>query len=184
LLRAHKEILYFASPFFEAILSGDWAETAGRPMSMSSVITISQPPAIPGELMGTIPDMTVTSVPEVEEDVDTVSLNEEDRAKAIAGSLSKLEKSAIVGSPPTDSTLPASDESASSGSISSSNTSPVRERKPSLEVPKAGPSGRQKKKQRQGAAAVIILKEERVSLSHHLRTLSNQMRRHKRFKTS
>ncbi|THH15663.1 hypothetical protein EW146_g4856 [Bondarzewia mesenterica] len=44
---AHKEVLYFASPFFQAALSGDWAET-GRPASMSSVITISQPPVIPG----------------------------------------------------------------------------------------------------------------------------------------
>ncbi|KIY74284.1 hypothetical protein CYLTODRAFT_439214 [Cylindrobasidium torrendii FP15055 ss-10] len=43
---AHKEVLYFASPFFEAALSGDWAETggsgSGRPASMSSIITISQ----------------------------------------------------------------------------------------------------------------------------------------------
>ncbi|TFY79431.1 hypothetical protein EWM64_g4579 [Hericium alpestre] len=45
---AHKEILYFASPFFQAALSGDWAET-GRPASMSSVITIAQPPVIPGD---------------------------------------------------------------------------------------------------------------------------------------
>ncbi|KAI0044211.1 hypothetical protein FA95DRAFT_1497417 [Auriscalpium vulgare] len=44
---AHKEVLYFASPFFQAALSGDWAET-GRPTSMSSVITISQPPSVPG----------------------------------------------------------------------------------------------------------------------------------------
>ncbi|KAF8993696.1 hypothetical protein BDQ17DRAFT_1431548 [Cyathus striatus] len=45
---AHKEVLYFASPFFEAALSGHWSET-GRPLSMSSVITISQPPSVPGE---------------------------------------------------------------------------------------------------------------------------------------
>jgi len=47
--RAHKEVLIFASPFFEAALSGSWAET-GRPQSMSSVITISQPPSVPGEM--------------------------------------------------------------------------------------------------------------------------------------
>lgn len=42
---AHKEVLYFASSFFQAALSGEWAETSGggRPQSMSSVITISQP---------------------------------------------------------------------------------------------------------------------------------------------
>lgn len=45
--RAHKEVLFFASPFFEAALSGGWLET-GRPPSMSSVITISQPPSVPG----------------------------------------------------------------------------------------------------------------------------------------
>ncbi|KAF8264599.1 hypothetical protein EI94DRAFT_1738102 [Lactarius quietus] len=45
---AHKEVLWFASPFFQAALSGNWAET-GRPLSMSSVITISQPPIVPGD---------------------------------------------------------------------------------------------------------------------------------------
>ncbi|KAF8530417.1 hypothetical protein BU17DRAFT_72940 [Hysterangium stoloniferum] len=54
---AHKDILLFASPFFEAALSGNWSETgrspstadseSHRPLSMSSVITISQPPTIP-----------------------------------------------------------------------------------------------------------------------------------------
>ncbi|KAG6864794.1 hypothetical protein C0991_007124 [Blastosporella zonata] len=47
---AHKEILFFASPFFEAALSGNWLETGhGRPSSMSSIITISQPPTVPSE---------------------------------------------------------------------------------------------------------------------------------------
>jgi hypothetical protein len=41
-------VLFFASPFFEAALSGNWAET-GRPLSMSSIITISQPPSNPGD---------------------------------------------------------------------------------------------------------------------------------------
>ncbi|KAG8884139.1 hypothetical protein FRB97_005122 [Tulasnella sp. 331] len=40
------EVLVFASPFFEAALSGSWAET-GRPASIASVITISQPPSVP-----------------------------------------------------------------------------------------------------------------------------------------
>ncbi|KAG8979858.1 hypothetical protein FRB90_007864, partial [Tulasnella sp. 427] len=43
---AHKEVLVFASPFFEAVLRGCWAES-GRPASLSSVITISQPPVVP-----------------------------------------------------------------------------------------------------------------------------------------
>ncbi|KAI9510929.1 hypothetical protein F5148DRAFT_1175325 [Russula earlei] len=49
---AHKEVLWFASPFFQAALSGNWAET-GRPLSMSSVITISQPPTVPGDKIHT-----------------------------------------------------------------------------------------------------------------------------------
>lgn len=41
---AHKEVLYFASPFFQAALSGNWSETTGRP---SSMITIPQSPGEP-----------------------------------------------------------------------------------------------------------------------------------------
>ncbi|KIM31137.1 hypothetical protein M408DRAFT_319925 [Serendipita vermifera MAFF 305830] len=41
---AHKEILVFASPFFDAALSGSWSETNARPVSMSSIITIQQTP--------------------------------------------------------------------------------------------------------------------------------------------
>jgi hypothetical protein len=64
--RAHKEILVFASPFFDAALSGryvavqrsghdlehdsSWSETNDRPVSMSSIITIQQPPSVHGEL--------------------------------------------------------------------------------------------------------------------------------------
>ena len=48
LFRAHKEVLSFASPFSQAGLNGNWTET-GRPLSMSSVITISQPPIVPGD---------------------------------------------------------------------------------------------------------------------------------------
>ncbi|KAB5590765.1 hypothetical protein CTheo_5792 [Ceratobasidium theobromae] len=47
--RAHKDILMFASPFFEAVLSGNWAETCAHRnrTSCSSIITISQPPLQP-----------------------------------------------------------------------------------------------------------------------------------------
>ena len=60
--RAHREILVFASPFFEAALSGNWSETAAAPQddnvdaesvvhhdtrrqSVASIITIAQMPA-------------------------------------------------------------------------------------------------------------------------------------------
>jgi hypothetical protein len=68
--RAHKEVLFFASPFFEAALSGSWAET-GRPPSMSSVITISQPPSIPGDKgINDMPEMTFAPVEPEPEDVE------------------------------------------------------------------------------------------------------------------
>ncbi|KAF9807581.1 hypothetical protein IEO21_08141 [Rhodonia placenta] len=70
---AHKEVLYFASSFFKAALSGDWAET-GRPRSMSSVITISQPPSVPGSRskIEDSPELTFAPVdPDTEpEDID------------------------------------------------------------------------------------------------------------------
>jgi len=68
--RAHKEVLFFASPFFEAALSGGWAET-GRPPSMSSVITISQPPSNPGDKdKQETPAITFTPMDPESEDVD------------------------------------------------------------------------------------------------------------------
>ena len=45
-VRAHKEILFFASPFFEAALSGNWSETARPP----SVVTVSHTPSDPIEV--------------------------------------------------------------------------------------------------------------------------------------
>jgi hypothetical protein len=68
--RAHKEVLFFASPFFEAALSGGWAET-GRPPSMSSVITISQPPSNPGDKdKQESPAITFTPMDPESEDID------------------------------------------------------------------------------------------------------------------
>jgi hypothetical protein len=68
--RAHKEVLFFASPFFEAALSGGWAET-GRPPSMSSVITISQPPSNPGDKdKQETPAITFTPMDPESEDID------------------------------------------------------------------------------------------------------------------
>ncbi|KAH9485349.1 hypothetical protein JR316_0002257 [Psilocybe cubensis] len=65
---AHKEILYFASPFFEAALSGNWAET-GRPTSMSSIATISQSRLRKG---GSIPRRTSVGI-STDPDNDTSS---------------------------------------------------------------------------------------------------------------
>ncbi|KAF8461798.1 hypothetical protein DFH94DRAFT_699953, partial [Russula ochroleuca] len=70
---AHKEVLWFASPFFQAALSGNWAET-GRPLSMSSVITISQPPTVPGDKIHPDAPTAMTFAP-VDPDVDSDDLD-------------------------------------------------------------------------------------------------------------
>lgn len=69
--RAHKEVLYFASPFFQAALSGNWSET-GRP---SSVITI------PKTSTGSQADVNVDLVnhnSETETDVNAATKKETD----------------------------------------------------------------------------------------------------------
>ncbi|KAH9993226.1 hypothetical protein BJV77DRAFT_1060258 [Russula vinacea] len=70
---AHKEVLWFSSPFFQAALSGNWAET-GRPLSMSSVITISQPPTVPGDKIHPDAPTAMTFAP-VDPDVDSDDLD-------------------------------------------------------------------------------------------------------------
>lgn len=79
-------MLYFASPFFQAALSGDWAET-GRPASMSSVITISQPPTVPGNKhhSGAPTEMTFAPMdPDIDpEDLDIdIDINESSETEA------------------------------------------------------------------------------------------------------
>ena len=109
--RAHKEVLYFASSFFKAALCGGWAETekeSGRPQSVSSIITISQPPVVPGTRPNLKTHSEITFArfdpdmdpDEVDLDVDLsgsdggdAETNIEDRAKAREDSLNKLEQS-------------------------------------------------------------------------------------------
>ena len=64
--------MYFASPFFRAALSGDWAET-GRPTSVSSVITISQPPTVPGDHTQSETEMTFAPVDSADDFVNGMS---------------------------------------------------------------------------------------------------------------
>jgi hypothetical protein len=92
LLRAHKEVLWFASPFFEAALSGNWAET-GRPLSISSVITISQPPIVPGDKIH--PDApTAMKFAPMDPDIDPeeldVELSESSEPEVIESSTSTI----------------------------------------------------------------------------------------------
>lgn len=93
--RAHKEVLWFSSPFFQAALSGNWAET-GRPLSMSSVITISQPPVVPGDKIH--PDaptaMTFAPVdPDLDPDELDIDLSESSDPEVIESSSSTIVRS-------------------------------------------------------------------------------------------
>lgn len=154
--RAHKSILYFASPFFEAALSGDWAET-GRPQSMSSVITISQPPSIPGPSLGErrnsapAPPMTFAPIDpdldpaDVDVDVDprsdgpdneTSPITPEEKAKARESSLNKLQ------------------------------SAPVVDRAKNRETCRPQATVLRRRVRAEGPEAVIVLKEEKASTFH------------------
>ncbi|EPT04537.1 hypothetical protein FOMPIDRAFT_1156767 [Fomitopsis schrenkii] len=149
---AHKEVLYFASSFFQAALSGAWAET-GRPQStVSSVITISQPPTVPGRMsnMEASPEMTFAPHdPDLDpEELDLDAEPEGDpspveKAKAREDSLSKLEST--VSSAVMPSTNP-----------------------PDGEKEKTKPMGLKEKRRTKVKKpdAIIILKEEKASTFH------------------
>ncbi|KAG7098914.1 hypothetical protein E1B28_000811 [Marasmius oreades] len=166
---AHKEVLFFASPFFEAALSGNWAET-GRPPSMSSVITISQPPSVPNSSNRSreLPTEMMFAPMEENEDLEVVSdvevfksdshtdngLTASDsetsddeglklRARARDDSLTKLQNNYYRSSPTS--------RSIQTPSITSSKK-PVRAAIQSR--PNNGPD------------AVIVLKEERAGTFH------------------
>ncbi|TFK75277.1 hypothetical protein BDN72DRAFT_758120 [Pluteus cervinus] len=156
---AHKEVLFFASPFFEAALSGNWIET-GRPPSMSSVITISQPPSVPGHKKAseTITEMTFAPMdPDLDQDIEVPKSpdssdreeaepdGEPDKARveAINSALEKLQSGVGMAPDPTD-------ELDDVGSI---NTMSNR---------RATSKRRTKRK----ADAVIVLKEEKASTFH------------------
>ncbi|THU95344.1 hypothetical protein K435DRAFT_755796 [Dendrothele bispora CBS 962.96] len=165
---AHKEVLFFASPFFEAALSGNWAET-GRPPSMSSVITISQPPSIPGEKKIHEAPTEMTFAP-MDPDTDTEGLEivpdieapksdstqssdtessepESPRTRARNSSLAKLQSSSSVLK-----VTPQSPESSTSPVLSS----PTRKRAKATV----------KRRPYNNPDAVVVLKEERASTFH------------------
>jgi hypothetical protein len=115
LCRAHKEVLWFASPFFQAALSGNWAET-GRPLSMSSVITISQPPIVPGDK--THPDApTAMAFAPMDPDLDPEELDIDVSESS--------EPEVIESSPPTSADAHATESGARSDSGSRTAT-PMR----------------------------------------------------------
>jgi hypothetical protein len=142
LFRAHKEVLYFASPFFEAALSGDWAETGGgRPKSTSSVITISQPPSIPGEgPMNETTEMKFTHESDGEESGSDVVHSSQDEKSVVDANVKELARGESL-----------SKLQGGSGSALSAN-----------ETPLGAPRGRRRRSN--GPDATITLREERVSL--------------------
>lgn len=137
-------MLFFVSPFFEAALSGDWAET-GRPQSMSSVITISQPPKS-GSMPSQASEATLVQVesdPEndgnesdaraSDSEAETDVMSEQEKEQARLESLSKLETAASASSEESEGRA--------------------------LSVPGISIKRRMRRK---GPDAVIVLKEEKV----------------------
>ena len=178
--RAHKEVLFFASPFFEAALSGGWAETgSGRPQSMSSVITISQPPSIPGDKgINDIPKMTFAPMdPELDEadlasDSDTGPKSEEslDPSESETSEAEFVEHEDTTKSPVSSEEKAKERDNSLAQLLSGGQTAPTRKRsgkKKMRRYVRPGAAGDELATVRQrpkanGPDAVIVLKEERV----------------------
>ncbi|KAH7911028.1 hypothetical protein BJ138DRAFT_1172792, partial [Hygrophoropsis aurantiaca] len=170
---AHKEVLFFASPFFEAALSGSWLET-GRPQSLSSVITISQPPSIPGEKgINEAPTPMAFTPEEVEDSPVEVDIT---RQSSDASGTSESEDSDLDGPHDDHEKTHARNNSlaklqgesnskrdSSIGKVKSKSTSEDR-----LPAKRTSHSAKAAAKRRQTAGhdAVIVLKEERASTFH------------------
>ncbi|KAF8973324.1 hypothetical protein BDZ97DRAFT_1780831 [Flammula alnicola] len=166
---AHKEILFFASPFFEAALSGNWSET-GRPQSMSSVITVSQSQS----------EKTASSPRETSKDMKFVTVNpdidSEDLEVVIEYNSAKTESDS------SDQELPSA-EKARERDVSlaklqglnqhsgeaGSNTSRTRRDGLSSSAPLGKPANAQaivRRNKKNGPDAVIVLKEEKAGTFH------------------
>ncbi|KAJ7594852.1 hypothetical protein C8J56DRAFT_1023330 [Mycena floridula] len=152
---AHKEVLFFASPFFEAALSGNWAET-GRPPSMSSVITISQPPSIPGDRSIREPPTEMTFAP-MDPDMDPEDLEclvEFPKGEDGAPSESETSDTDSVKARARDDSLA---KLQSAPPVTVTDTDKPRERSTTKKL---------KKRLRNCPDAVIVLKEERANTFH------------------
>ncbi|KAJ7072416.1 hypothetical protein C8F01DRAFT_245469 [Mycena amicta] len=135
---AHKQVLHFASPFFAAALSGNWAET-GRPQSMSSVITISQTPTDPGDKTAPT-EMTFTPM---DPDVDA-----EDSES------------------PKDEAQPGPKDGGEREDSDSDTTHKAHAIDESLAKLESKPQPILKRRLKNGPDAIIVLKEERASTFH------------------
>ncbi|EKM80910.1 hypothetical protein AGABI1DRAFT_112623 [Agaricus bisporus var. burnettii JB137-S8] len=156
---AHKEVLYFASPFFEAALSGNWSET-GRPPSMSSVITISQLPVVPGDKTELEAAMTFAPVDPDGDTTDFDSLSLSDGPRLSENENSDSDLGVVSKSQARRDSLAKLQGSGSSHHRRPSDDSGFGTRKFSTTHAKV------KRKPKDGPDAVIVLKEERASTFH------------------
>ncbi|KAF8224965.1 hypothetical protein L208DRAFT_1308217 [Tricholoma matsutake] len=158
---AHKEVLFFASPFFEAALSGNWSET-GRPPSMSSVITISQPPSVPGGKTEMPTEMTFARMdPDIDPD-DLEMIVECDAARVDTYSESDPDNDSDVV-PLPDAIAHARDRSLAKLQSRSTANGEGGSRSDKKVSPAQGTS---KRRLMNGPDAVIVLKEERANTFH------------------
>lgn len=155
--RAHREILVFASPFFEAALSGDWSETRpdARRQSMSSVITISQPPSNPADKSTRETEMTFTPT---DPDMNPDDLDIEDLSLDIDSEMSERESESDSNTCVDTDTK--EEKRRESLKILEGKDEKASQRKKSL-------SKKLKNKKASPAAdAIIVLKEEKASIFH------------------
>lgn len=183
--RAHKEVLFFASPFFEAALSGGWSETGtGRPPSMSSVITISQPPSIPGDKgINDIPEMTFAPMDPEPDESDLAFDSDTGGAKSEGGhdtpSESETSDAELVEHEEDTTKSPISSEDKAKERdnslaqlMSGGQTAPTRKRSGKKKMRRyVGPGAEgdelatvRRRPKANGPDAVIVLKEERVCI--------------------
>ena len=166
LLRAHKEVLWFASPFFQAALSGNWAET-GRPLSMSSVITISQPPIVPGDKSHPDPPTAMAFAP-MDPDMDPEELDID---------VSESSEPEVIESSPTSADAHGP-ESGACSEVGSRTATPKRKaheaaRQESLEklsrnsAPPAGDVPRSANKEKGNKLVKLSWKRANASAKHH-----------------
>lgn len=174
---AHKEVLFFASPFFEAALSGNWAETTGdRPHSISSVITISQQPTVPGQMSSPPPPET-TVMPlegtESEQEPDSdIELVDPSGTESEGNDSTAYDDTDIHSEdpPPVDEETKKEARDASlailQGGGGSQSPGTVREESMTRFSARKRRSTKTKRLTMNQADAVIVLKEERASTFH------------------
>lgn len=125
---------YVKSADLSCIMPHSWSET-GRPLSMSSVITISQPPVVPGDKANLEPSegITFAPAPDSDEDIDDFSDSFEDPPAGSSNLSPATPRSSQLGDSDTKKDETRSDESGS-GSGQTTNTGKHDEEKQKARV--------------------------------------------------